>query len=605
MPQLDVGTLKAAVMVDTTQLKTAKREIKGLGLDMKKSFTNINRSLRNSSLIATAAFSLPLLMFGTSSVKAASDAVEMTNVFNVAFRNIRTESDKTANRLAENFDLASSTSKTLLGDVGDLMIGFGLTDKAALSLADRTLRIAGDLTSFRNIAGGIPATTTKIFRGMLGISQALKPLGVAMNQRSKEFRQQIRDYMQLTGATEQIARAELVLKEVIKQSVNAVGDYDRTRGELANTTRRLTQMTKFMREEFGKILIQGLRIDVVIRLLGTGMKLLAKTLSIIPGFLRPIIGGIVLLGIVIPPVVLAFAIFNLAVLHLQKNSLGLTGALKLQAFFIKRNVIPAVVKAIISFSAWTAKINMTTISLGGLKAATLSAIISVKALTVSAKALWAWAAPLLAPIAVLLGAIALAVGSIVWAFRRIKASIPKSDIKFMLDIMKSLNTTLSVTWNWIKAIGKTVLEVVNLIIDSMTKLLSNMIFNLNPANLFKAIKSGDFGSLNPAGGMGDIFDVFNKNMLKIANELVFPKVPTRPTGDTSAGIGEGVGIGAVTPSLSTAAIRGTSEAVKIENQRSQNKKVENNTKKTADNSSKIAAALLNNSIVLMPANLTA
>lgn len=605
MAELNVGTLKAAVKVDTAQLKTAKREIKGMGLDIKKSFTSINRSLRKSALITTAAISLPLLLFSTNSIKAASDAVEMTNVFNVAFQNIRQESEKTANQLAGDFDLASSTSKRLLGDVGDLMIGFGLTDKAALSLADRTLRIAGDLTSFRNIAGGIPAVTNAIFRGMLGISQALKPLGVAMNQRSKQFKAQIREMMAARGLTEQIARAELVLQEVIKQSVNAVGDYNRTRGELANTSRRLGEMMKFMREEFGKILIQGLRLDIIIGLLGTSMRILAKTLSIIPVFLRPVIGGIVLLGIIIPPVVLAFAVFNLAVLSLQKSHLGLTGALKLQAFFIKRSVIPAVIKAIVSFSAWSAKINMTTISVFALKGSILSLSWSVRVLTLKLKVLWAWASPLLVPIITLLGAVALAVGSIAWAFKRIKASMPKSDIKFIIDLMSTLNKVLSVTWNWIKAIGKTVVEIVKVIIDSMTKLLANMIFNLNPVNLFKAIKSGNIGALNPVGGMGEIFNVFHKNMQSIAKDLVFPKVPTRPDGTTAPGVGEGVGIGSVTPSLSSAAIRGTSEAVKIENQRSQNKKVENNTKRTADNTAKLAALFQNNSVVLMPANLTA
>ena len=605
MPQLDVGTLKAAVTVDTTQIKKAKKDIKGVGLDIKKSFRNINRSLRKTGLIATAAFSLPLAMFATSSVKAASDAVEMTNVFNVAYRNIRAESQKTALSLANDFDLASSTSKKLLGDVGDLMIGFGLTDKAALSLSNRTLRIAGDLTSFRNIAGGIPAVTNAIFRGMLGISQALKPLGVAMNQRSKEFRQQIKDYMQLTGVTEQIARAEIVLQEVIKQSVNAVGDYDRTRGELANTTRRLGEMTKFMREEFGKILIHGLRLDIIIGALGTSMKLLANILNIIPSFLRPVIGGMVLLGIIIPPVVVAFAVFNLAVLHLQKSSLGLTGALKLQTFFLNRNVIPAVIKAIVSFSAWTAKINMTTISLAGMKAASISALFSIKALTIAAKAFWAWAFPLLLPIITLLGALALVAGSIVWAFKRIKNSIPTNDIKSLSGTMESFNSVLATTWRWVIAIGKTAMEIINVLADSITKIMANLLFigSLSLKEMILAVKSDT--SLNPFSGVGDIFSAFDKNMKQIARDLKFPKKSGLSGGDLTSGIGGGVGIGATTPSLSSAAIRGTSEAIKIENQRSQNKKVENNTKRTADNTSKLASMFEANSIVLMPANLTA
>lgn len=606
MPNIPIGKLRAIVEVNTSQLRKAKSNVKGFGVDIKNTFKSINRSIINTGLISTAAISIPLAMFGTASVKAASDAVEMTNVFNVAFQNIRQESELTANRLASDFDLASSTSKKLLGDVGDLMIGFGLTDKAALSLSNRTLRIAGDLTSFRNIAGGIPAVTNAIFRGMLGISQALKPLGVAMNQRSKQFRAQIKEMMVARGITEQIARAELVLQEVIKQSVNAVGDYNRTRGELANTSRRLAEMMKFMREEFGKILIHGLRLDVIISALGTATKLLAKTLSIIPSFLRPIIGGMVLLAIVIPPVVVGFAIFNLAVLSLQKNSIGLTQALRLQSFFLKRYFIPSVTKAISRLRTFAivanhAKFRMISLKKAGVATSLMFAGMGkwiVKIGTILK-------AGFLSAGVALLAALAFAAGSVVWSFRRIKNSIPKSDIIFLTSLAKSLNTVLSVTWIWLKAIGKTVVEVVQVAIDSMTKLLSNMIFNLNPMNQLEAIRTGNFGALNPLGGMGEIFKTFHENMKVIANDLVFPKAPAKTNGITPASVGEGVGIGAVTPSLAGAAIRGTSEAVKIENQRSQNKKVEKNTKDTANNTRKIAEAFLDNQVVLMPANLTA
>lgn len=606
MPQLDVGTLKAAIKVDTGDLKKANREVSGLGLNIQDSFRNINRSLRNTGLIATAALSVPLAMFSANSVKAASDAVEMTNVFNVAFSSVRQDAEKTAKSIADDFDLAASTSKVLLGDIGDLLIGFGKTRQGALEMSNTVVRMAGDLVSYKNIAGGIPAATNAMFRGMLGVSQALKPLGIALNQQSKEFKALIREYMSTHKVTMQIARAHVVLNEIIKQSPNAIGDYKRTQNELANTTRRLGEMMKFLREEFGKILIQGLRLDLVMKGLGTIVRALAKTFSLIPGFLRPVIGGFVLLGITIPPVIVALAIFNLSVLHLQKNSIGLTTAFKLQSFFLNRYFVPSLNKAIFKIRAFAIVANHAKFSIRGLKASLVGVGVLFsgigKWLLKAGTAIAGFAS---SAIVGLLAALAAAAGSVYWAFVRIKDSIPKTDIKFLSDLIDTLNDALQTTWRWIKGIGKTVVEVVKLAIDSMTKLLSNMIFNLDPRNMIKAIRMGNIGALNPFGGMGDIFKTFDKNMRKIAKDVRFPSAPTPPTPALGAGGAGQAGVVSAVPSLATAAIRGTSEAVRIETQRDQSKKVEENTKKTASNTKKIADIFENNRVVLMPANITA
>ena len=66
-----------------------------------------------------------VLDFSVLAKNAARDAEDFSNKFNVVFSSITQKANNTADNLAESFGLAGSTSRKLLGDVGDLGLVLG------------------------------------------------------------------------------------------------------------------------------------------------------------------------------------------------------------------------------------------------------------------------------------------------------------------------------------------------------------------------------------------------------------------------------------------------------------------------------------------------
>lgn len=170
-------------------------------------------------------------------VQVASDAEEVDNKFNVVFSTISEESKKAAEELARSYGLSTKASKELLANTGDLLTGFGFAQKESLGLSRQVNKLAVDLASFTNYAGGAKGASEAITKALLGETEQMKSLGVAIRQNTKEFRAQVEAQMEATGASEQQAKAHVILNEIMKQSKNAIGDFARSEESFANQTR--------------------------------------------------------------------------------------------------------------------------------------------------------------------------------------------------------------------------------------------------------------------------------------------------------------------------------------------------------------------------------
>ena len=233
-----------------------------------------------------AAAGIAVLEFGRRSILAAANAEETKSKFNTVFSEIGSSAENAARRLSSGFDIASSTAREMLGDTGDLLTGFGFTQKAALDLSTQVSTLAGDLASFQNIQGGAAEASRKLTKGILGETENLKSLGIVVNQTTPEFREQVAVIMDLTGATKQQAKAQVILNQAIKQSKNATGDYARTANSLSNVIKSNNEGFKEFSEGVGTLLISlpvlnGLLANsgTWLRQAGGGAKLVAQDLN--------------------------------------------------------------------------------------------------------------------------------------------------------------------------------------------------------------------------------------------------------------------------------------------------------------------------------------
>lgn len=228
----------------------------------------IGVSIRNAGLKMTAVATLPLVLLSRSMIKAASDAEETQNKFNVVFRSIEGDANRMADGFAKDFGVANSTAREMLSSTGDLLTGFNFTEKEALALSLQVAQLGSDLASFSNFAGGADGAAKALTSAMLGETEAAKALGIKINQGSKEFKDQVKVMVRVKGITEAQAKAQVILNMATIQSKKAIGDTNRTFNDYANVVRRSSEKTKELKESFGRILLpMALKImKVVLRL---------------------------------------------------------------------------------------------------------------------------------------------------------------------------------------------------------------------------------------------------------------------------------------------------------------------------------------------------
>ncbi len=250
-------------------LKKAQRNAKKLGEDakitaqkikaslqnIKTSFGNVGRSMAKTGAVMTAAVTVPMAMMAKSMVDAGSDAVETANKFNTVFDDVKGKANQTASEFAKSFGTATSTAQKLIGNTGDLLVGFGFSGDSALDFSRRVNEAAADLTSFQNVEGGVEAASKALTKAILGEAESAKSLGIVIRQDTKEFRQKVKVLSRVKRITEQQARAEVIFQQILSQSQKSVGDVSRTWDDYANVQRRAVEKNKEMRESFGRLLL--------------------------------------------------------------------------------------------------------------------------------------------------------------------------------------------------------------------------------------------------------------------------------------------------------------------------------------------------------------
>ncbi len=206
--------------------------------------------------VATVALA-GLVKVGKVWSKAASDQAEIGSKFATIFRDISDDAEAMADSFAENFGLAGSTSRELLGNTADLLTGLGFTQQGALELSEQVNTLAADLASFSNFAGGTTGASEALTKALLGEAESAKALGIVINQNTQEYKDAIKFYTEVEGKTLLQAKAFTALQFATEQSGNAIGDVSRTWESHANVQRRLEESTKSFNEEMGKFVNEG------------------------------------------------------------------------------------------------------------------------------------------------------------------------------------------------------------------------------------------------------------------------------------------------------------------------------------------------------------
>ncbi len=240
--------LKFVITAEDKASKEFKKVQKQLEATSKK-MSSVGKTM---SLAITA----PFVLAAGLMTKAAIDAEEVKNKFNVVFRSVSSDADKVAQDLRDNYGLARSSAEDLLSATGDMLTGFGLTGAVALDLAEKTNKLAVDLASFTNIQGGARRASVALTKALLGERESVKELGIAILEEDVKAKvKSLEATGQLTNETMRQKKAIATLEIAYEQSKNAIGDFARTQGSAANQLRVLKERLKEVSEVFGTQMI--------------------------------------------------------------------------------------------------------------------------------------------------------------------------------------------------------------------------------------------------------------------------------------------------------------------------------------------------------------
>lgn len=220
-------------------------------------------SLKNVKIVSAAAV-IALGFVGKELIQLASDAEETRNKFNVTFGTIKDDAGDAAKVLANSFGLASQEAQKLLSNTGDLLTGFGFTQREALNLSRDVQTLAADLASFTNIEGGTERASAALTAALFGEREAAKALGIVITENDLKQRLAAKGLGKLRGQALLQAKAAETLAIAQEQSKNAIGDFARSANSAANVIRRV-----------------GSRLKDIGALLGTGLLPLVSKLGLL------------------------------------------------------------------------------------------------------------------------------------------------------------------------------------------------------------------------------------------------------------------------------------------------------------------------------------
>jgi hypothetical protein len=220
-----------------------------------KRLKDMGRRIRSFGKTMSLFVTAPIVGLGTAFVKAAADAEETENKFHEVYSSIRDEADATAKALASDFDLANVSAQEMLATTGDILVGFGFTEKAALDLSKQVNSLAVDIASFKNVQGGAAQASNAITKALLGEREMLKGIGIAILEEDVKRKIAQLTAEGMTFETNRQAKSFATLQIIMERSTKAIGDYARTSQSATNQARKLRERFRELSVTFGKVLL--------------------------------------------------------------------------------------------------------------------------------------------------------------------------------------------------------------------------------------------------------------------------------------------------------------------------------------------------------------
>lgn len=235
-------------------LDTVQKNIQGLEKSTGGSIGSIGGAFTKLGSIIGGAIALDKIKdIGLYALQSASDVEEMENKFNVVFKSMGGEIDKWAEGFASAIGRTKSEIKTGVANLGDLLTGYGMTEKSASDLSQKVIELSYDLASFNNVQDA--DAIDRMTKGILGEHEGLKALGISLNETNLQAKMMEMGLSGQFAKLDEVTKAQVRWAVMLDQTKNAQGDAVRSADAYANSTKNLKAQIQQVAENFGKELL--------------------------------------------------------------------------------------------------------------------------------------------------------------------------------------------------------------------------------------------------------------------------------------------------------------------------------------------------------------
>ena len=281
---LNLGTLHAAVDLDTQAYNDGMNSLPG---------TAESAMRKVAAYSATYLSGRALFSFGKDASIEFSKMEEGANKLKYVYTELGASAKLVAKDLENIFGLANQTATNMIANIGDLLTGFGFQQAKSLEMARQVAERGIDVASFKGL--NQEQVVANMTAALTGNTETLKSMGVVINQNSKEFTDMVKQIQDTTGATEQQAKAQAILNEIMRQTKNAAGDYLRP-----EAPRTYAQVLGDLNEQVKKFKAQtGGDIVPITQPLLDGARGLLKAYNDLEPANRRLVQGLALMGVTI------------------------------------------------------------------------------------------------------------------------------------------------------------------------------------------------------------------------------------------------------------------------------------------------------------------
>jgi hypothetical protein len=258
MPDKDIKLIIKAILQDQEYLKKIKKITQEEGIADKKRQGFFSR-MRTGYVIVAGVLTGVVAAAFTKVTKLAIDFEEENAKFLTVFRSVQKEAIGMRDTLVNSYGQSTLAATKLLASTGDILTGFGLTDKEALNLSGDVQKLAVDLASFTNAQGGAEAVSQALTKALIGERESLKTYGIAILDADVNQRLFEKGQSKLTGEALRQAKATATLEIAYEQAGKAVGDYERTQDSTANTLRKIKSISDDVQLALGQQFLKAIR----------------------------------------------------------------------------------------------------------------------------------------------------------------------------------------------------------------------------------------------------------------------------------------------------------------------------------------------------------